>query len=218
MESIEFNGKTYDVDSEGFLIDANQWSEDFANGLAHDLGIPDGLSGKHWEIIKYIRKSIAAKGKCPLVYETCRMNGLPLREFRILFPTGYLRGACKLAGITYKEAYIAQTWLLSSTEDPAPLPSGKTYRVDARGFLVDPEEWDEVFALHKAYELKMPEKLTAMHFQIIRYLRESYLKTGSVPTIYNTCEANHIEIEELERLFPDGYHRGAVKIAGLRVR
>ena len=33
-----------------------------------------------------------------------------------------------------------------------------------------------------------------------------------------TCEANDIDIDELEQLFPDGYHRGAVKIAGLRLR
>lgn len=39
-----------------------------------------------------------------------------------------------------------------------------------------------------------------------------------VPTVYETCETFGIEIEELEQLFPDGYHRGAVKIAGLRVR
>jgi tRNA 2-thiouridine synthesizing protein E len=33
-----------------------------------------------------------------------------------------------------------------------------------------------------------------------------------------TCEANSIEIDEFATLFPDGYHRGAVKIAGLRLR
>ncbi len=40
----------------------------------------------------------------------------------------------------------------------------------------------------------------------------------TVPTVYETCEENRIEIEDLEALFPDGYHRGAVKISGLRVR
>ena len=36
-------------------------------------------------------------------------------------------------------------------------------------------------------------------------------------TAYETCADNEVEIEDLERLFPDGYHRGAVKISGLRV-
>jgi len=63
----------------------------------------------------------------------------------------------------------------------------------------------------------MPE-LTQKHWSIIRFLREQFQKTGAVPTVHQTCEAFKIEIEELGELFPDGYNRGAVKIAGLRVR
>ncbi len=62
--------------------------------------------------------------------------------------------------------------------------------------------------------MKMPGgKLTKRHWEIIRYLRKSYYTTGKIPTICETCEANHIDLDELELLFPDGYHRGAVKIA-----
>jgi tRNA 2-thiouridine synthesizing protein E len=60
-------------------------------------------------------------------------------------------------------------------------------------------------------------KLTDRHWKIIKYLRDRFQKTQEVPTIYETCEANQITIEELEYLFPDGYHRGAVKLAGLRM-
>ena len=35
------------------------------------------------------------------------MNRLRLRELQKLFHAGYLRGACKLAGITYMEGYFA---------------------------------------------------------------------------------------------------------------
>jgi tRNA 2-thiouridine synthesizing protein E len=93
----------------------------------------------------------------------------------------------------------------------------KVYRVDAYGFLVDPSEWDEDFAINKSEELKMPKGLTNEHWRIVRFLRGRFEQTGSVPTVYETCADNGIEIEDLERLFPDGYHRGAVKISGLRV-
>ena len=63
----------------------------------------------------------------------------------------------------------------------------------------------------------MPE-LTDKHWQVINFLRQSFEKNKAVPTIYETCEACGIDLEELEELFPDGYHRGAVKIAGLRTR
>jgi tRNA 2-thiouridine synthesizing protein E len=77
---------------------------------------------------------------------------------------------------------------------------------------------DENFALHKAEEMKMKEGLTDKHWKVIRFLRESFQKNGEVPNVFQTCEANQIELDELERLFPDGYHRGAVKIAGLHYR
>ena len=99
------------------------------------------------------------------------------------------------------------------------LPSPeKTYQVDVRGFLVHPEQWDEQFAVNRAHELKMPELLTDDHWKIIYYLRAGNEKDKVVPTVYETCEDNGIDSYELERMFPDGYHRGAVKIAGLRVR
>jgi tRNA 2-thiouridine synthesizing protein E len=64
----------------------------------------------------------------------------------------------------------------------------------------------------------MPGGLSESHWNIIHFLRDRFVKNGTVPTVYETCGDNGIDLEELERLFPDGYHRGAVKIAGLRVR
>jgi tRNA 2-thiouridine synthesizing protein E len=66
--------------------------------------------------------------------------------------------------------------------------------------------------------MKMREGLTDKHWRIIRFLREHFRKNSVVPTLFETCEMNQIELDELETLFPDGYHRGAVKIAGLRAR
>jgi hypothetical protein len=40
----------------------------------------------------------------------------------------------------------------------------------------------------------------------------NFKKKNVVPTVYETCEANDLEIDDLERLFPQGYHRGAVII------
>ena len=72
---------------------------------------------------------------------------------------------------------------------------------------------------HRAFEMKIPGgKLSKQHRQVTRFLRRTFYKTGKVPTAAETCEANDLEIRELEALFPDGCHRGAVKIPGLRVR
>lgn len=218
MQIIRYGNKRYHVDDDGFLIDSKKWDEDFAKAMSTDVQIKHGLTAKHWEVIKYIRNTFKDQGKCPLVYQTCQLNGLRLRELKTLFPTGYLRGACKLAGITYKEGYLGHSWMEGPSEEVAASAKEKTYSVDVRGFLVNPDDWDEQFANYKAFEMKITDKLTEQHWRIIHFLRESYEKTRVVPTVYETCEANNLDIEELELLFPDGYHRGAVKIAGLRVR
>ena len=217
MGMFSFKGINYQIDDTGFLEKFEEWSEEFAEAIAPEVGIKYGLTKAHWEIINYIRNSYREVGRCPLVYQTCRSNNLRLKDLRNLFPSGYLRGACKIAGITYKEGYLGNSMLNASMREAMALATEKTYHVDMRGFLVDPDEWDRQFAVFKAHEMKM-QQLTDKHWKVIDYLREFYQKNNKVPTVFETSEALNIEMEELEELFPDGYHRGAVKIAGLRVR
>jgi tRNA 2-thiouridine synthesizing protein E len=67
--------------------------------------------------------------------------------------------------------------------------------------------------------MKIPGgKLSKRHWEVIHFLRKTCEQTKTVPTIHETCDFLNIEFDELEQLFPDGYHRGAVKIAGLKVR
>ncbi len=219
MATFSFKGKSFQVDEHDFLLKFADWDTDFAEGMARKLNLPGDLTAEHWDVIYFIRNTFQETGVCPLVYATCRSNGLLIKELKTLFPTGYLRGACKLAGITYREGYIGQSQLPKTADDLNIITVKKVYRVDVRGFLVDPEDWDEYYAAHRAYDMKIPGgELTDRHWKIIRFLREWFEKNHEVPTVYQVCENNRIELEELEMLFPDGYHRGAIKIAGLRVR
>jgi tRNA 2-thiouridine synthesizing protein E len=212
-------GKVYELDNDGFLLDPAKWDKELAEGLADACDIPSGLTKEHWDVILFIRGELEKTGKCPNLFETCRANDLRRSELKRLFPTGYMRGACKLAGVSYKEAYLGADYMEHSAKDLHAVAQRQEYRVDVRGFLVDPDEWDEHYAAHRAYDMKMPgAKLGIMHWKIIRFLRSTYYKTGKIPTVAETCDANNIDLDELEQLFPDGYHRGAVKIAGLRLR
>ncbi|HIJ76558.1 MAG TPA: TusE/DsrC/DsvC family sulfur relay protein [Deltaproteobacteria bacterium] len=217
-EALRLGEKTYRLDEEGFLENPDEWDEGFAEAMATLTGIHKGLTPAHWEVIHYIRKTFRDSGKCPLVYEICRAHKLRLADLKGLFPSGYLRGACKVSGLTYKEEQAHQGWLPNRKAKRQKSLAEKVYRVDIRGFLVDPSEWDEGYAALRYLEMKMPGSLTDKHWRVIRFLRKKYQENGTVPTVYETCEANQLEIEDLERLFPDGYHRGAVKIAGLEAR
>jgi len=218
MQQLQIKNKIYHVDSLGFLIDFQEWDEDFAVEFAPTVGITSGLTERHWKVINFIRSTLLDLGKCPLVYQTCKLNNIRLKELKELFPTGYLRGACKLAGLTYREGYLKHyTWLQIGEKEKDEL-SEKTYEIDVNGFLINPDSWDRKYAINKADELNICDKLTVEHWNVIMYLRTYYKQNDKVPTVYETCEANHIDLEDLEQLFPVGYQRGAVKIAGLRVR
>lgn len=242
MQTFERKNKTYLLDEDGFLLDQAQWDEDFAEGMAPALGIAGGLTPSHWDVLRFIRDTYRETGLCPVVHKTCRAKGLSVKDLQKLFPSGYQRGACKLAGLSFMTAVLKQAELqfqqetnkltrLSSVAAGASVPLHATqngpikpipldervYRVNVQGFLIDPDEWDEAFAQFKARELQMSGPLGEKHWQIIRHMRSEYERKGEIPTVYATCDAVGIDVEELAELFPSGYHRGAVKIAGLNL-
>jgi len=219
MGTVTYNGKIYVLDGKNYLSDFFHWDENFAEWMAQELKTPDPLTKEHWDVLHSIRSCFSEHGKCPTVYETCRLNGLGLDGLMKLFPHGYLRGACRMAGITYREGYFDQNYLPSTPEDHDVIATDKIYNVDVRGFLIDPDDWDKNYAAHRAYDMKIHGgRLNEGHWKIIHFLRDSFAKNNSIPTVYEACASNEIDIDELEKLFPDGYHRGAVKIAGLRIR
>ncbi|MBA4392038.1 MAG: sulfurtransferase TusE [Desulfobacca sp.] len=220
MDTFSYKGKVYEVDSMNFLMNSNDWDENFAEGLAPQAGIPLGLTNEHWEVIKTIRKYFIEEGDFPNIYETCSTCGFRIPEMRKLFPHGYWRGACKLAGVISWGGPLGPVFHSINLSEMKPFIEAydKTYEIDVRGFLINPDDWDEYYAVYRAYEMKIHDgKLSDRHWTIIKFLRESFQQKREIPTIYETCEANQIDLEELEHLFPDGYHRGAVKLAGLRV-
>ncbi len=222
MAQFTYKEKSYVVDEHNFLMDCETWDEDFAMGMASKIGMENELTDKHWEVIYFIRNYFKENHETPLVYKTCKTNRLHLRELKELFPTGYLRGACKLAGVSYRTRYIDYM----GKETPLPVnrdrftngaETKKSYRIDVDGFLIDSSEWDKHYAAHRAREIKNQGELKEGQWKLIHFLRDYYQQHQAVPTIYETCQINGIEIDELESLFPAGYHRGLVKIAGLRV-
>ena len=192
--------------------------------MAPEAKIEDGLGDDHWRVIRFIRSELEQSGECPLVYTTCRANGISPKQLKSLFPVGYTKGACRLAGISYRDRlmdYYGETVTEQKAELGTAAPTrhtDKVYRVDAFGFLVDPSEWDEDFAHNKAHEMKLPGGLNGRRHEIVQYLRRTHAKTEVVPSVSECCESLGIELDEMERLFPDGYVRGAVKIAGLSMR
>ncbi|MEN6442080.1 MAG: TusE/DsrC/DsvC family sulfur relay protein [Syntrophobacter sp.] len=218
MKTFEYKGKSYEVDEMGFLARPETWDEDFAAGMAQHAGISSELTGDHLRVISFIRNTYSETGRCPLVYQVGKSCSLKVADLKRLFPAGYLRGACLLAGLTNEVEDIQRAYPKGPrlTEVSKPLAE-RTYTVDVMGFLIDHRAWDEEYAIFKAREMKLPE-LNEVHWQIMKFVREYFIGKNVVPTVYEVCEAAEIDLEDLGALFPDGYHRGVIKIAGLRNR
>jgi TusE/DsrC/DsvC family sulfur relay protein len=86
--------------------------------------------------------------------------------------------------------------------------------VDAEGFLTDPQQWNDEIAEAIARDNGIAE-LTPRHWQVVRFMRERYLTTGTAPTIRALGKESGVPVKELYELFPKGPAKLAAKIGGI---
>ncbi len=92
--------------------------------------------------------------------------------------------------------------------------AGATIDVDAEGCLTDPTQWSESLAAEIARENGITE-LTPRHWQVVNYMRTTYLDTGQAPSIRSLGKQSGVPIKELYALFPKGPAKLAAKIGGI---
>ena len=92
--------------------------------------------------------------------------------------------------------------------------AGSTVEVDAEGFLLQADQWNEQMAAEIARENGVPE-LTDRHWQVVNFMRKTYLETGSAPSIRSLGKTSGVPIKELYQLFPKGPAKLAAKIGGI---
>src|SRR5450631_1466300 len=66
--------------------------------------------------------------------------------------------------------------------------AGSTVEVDEEGFLSDQDAWNEQIAEEIARENGI-EQLTDRHWQVISFMRRTYIETGSAPSIRSLGKA-----------------------------
>ena len=99
MPTIEFAGRTLEVNEEGFLLHPEEWDDGLAEHMARVEEGLDQLTEEHWSVIRFIRGHYEEKQGAPMVRAVCKATGLPLKRVYELFPSGPAKGACKLAGL-----------------------------------------------------------------------------------------------------------------------
>jgi dissimilatory sulfite reductase related protein len=92
--------------------------------------------------------------------------------------------------------------------------AGAPVEVDAEGFLQRPEQWTEAMA-HEIAAASGIVELTDRHWQVINFMRNTYLETGTAPSIRTLGKVSGVPIKELYQLFPRGPAKLAAKVAGI---
>ena len=104
MSMLEFEGKSYDVDEEGYLQDWQIWKE----GLAAEMAKQDGLTltDSHWEVIRFLRAYFEKYQIAPMIKILTKEIGKVLgpekgntKYLYELYPAGPAKQACKYAGL-----------------------------------------------------------------------------------------------------------------------
>jgi sulfur relay (sulfurtransferase) DsrC/TusE family protein len=101
MDALTVADRSYPLDRRGFLSDPGCWDLQFAAAVARELGQPGELTLLQLKVVLFVRRHFVRTGEVARVFETGRACGLSLGGLRRLFPWGYQRGVCRLAGISY---------------------------------------------------------------------------------------------------------------------
>lgn len=90
------------VDEEGYLIDPLDWNDDLAREFAQKENIQ--LTEDHWDAIRYMRDyyadhQIAPDARHVIKHLAQRLGPGSRNALFELFPYGYVKQACKIAGM-----------------------------------------------------------------------------------------------------------------------
>ena len=90
------------TDDEGYLVEPQAWSEELAEVLARQENIL--LTEDHWDVIRFMRgyygdRQIAPDARYVIWHLTDRLGPAARNKLFELFPYGYVKQACKIAGM-----------------------------------------------------------------------------------------------------------------------
>lgn len=108
MSAVYF--PTLALDDEGYLTDPETWNEAVGRQLASAEEIP--LTDDHWKVIHFMRNyyrenGIAVDARFVIKYLAEELGHGPRAKARLfeLFPYGYVKQACRIAGMRRPRAW-----------------------------------------------------------------------------------------------------------------
>ena len=87
MATVEFKGKTFTVDEDGFLENLDQWNTEWVDYVKESEGISE-LNEEHWKVINMLQDYYKKNGIAPMVRILSKVTGFKLKHIYELFPSG----------------------------------------------------------------------------------------------------------------------------------
>ena len=104
MPNIEVNGKSYETDEEGYLVNLSDWNKEVAEYIAQTENV--NMTDQHWEVVDFLREYYDEYQIAPAVRVLTKAIGKKLgpdkgnsQYLYDLFPYGPAKQACKIAGL-----------------------------------------------------------------------------------------------------------------------
>jgi len=105
MATIEHNGKSYQVDEKGFLVEVLiERDENWSEHVMTTEGIHE-LTPEHKKVLDEAWRYYKKNGLAPMLRVLSRITGLPCKRIYELFPSGFKHGACKMLGLREKDCF-----------------------------------------------------------------------------------------------------------------
>lgn len=97
MPTNTLNGRTFEVDDEGFFTDASEWSEELAADLAALIDID--LDDEHARPIRFMREDAATSGATPTLRRMQTVGGFDIKDLYRLYPGKPAKKMAWVAGL-----------------------------------------------------------------------------------------------------------------------
>ena len=98
MATVDYMGKTFTVDEDGFIDSYENWNEEWVQWVKHQEGIEE-LNDEHKKVITVLQEYYEKNGIAPMVRILSKVTGFKLKHIYELVPSGPGKGACKMAGL-----------------------------------------------------------------------------------------------------------------------
>lgn len=107
---FDVDGRTVPADDQGYLVDPADWNEEVAAELARQEGIV--LSDEHWAVIRFVRAYFEDHHIVPDARHAIKAlagylgpKSTGRNDLFRLFPYGYVKQACRIAGMRKPRAW-----------------------------------------------------------------------------------------------------------------